>query len=78
VNLAAIRTQVAHLAPSVRDLRIEDQGCSVYAALCTVEGKARCVQFTSAGLLGEPVLLWLPQVKTDMQLATDIAKEFRK
>ena len=78
MNIAAICRRVAELVPAARDISTRDMGKNVHALICTIDGRARCVQFWSMGVWGVMELGWALWPKSDLAIAAEVAKELSR
>ena len=70
MNTAYILLTVCARVPDAKNVRIEPAGGKVFALFCEIDGRARCVQFTSCGLYGDGQYGWHMAPKSDEELAT--------
>ncbi len=78
MNITAICRRVAELVPAAKDIQTRNMGKNVFAFICTIDGRQRCVQFWSAGIYGAQILEWVAWPKSDLAIAGELAKELKK
>ena len=74
MNTTAILKHLQTMAPDAIGPHIEDLGGGVYALICMVGGMWRCVQFSAAGIYGAMYGSMYQAPKTDIELASELAK----
>lgn len=79
MNLHAIARKVQELVPGASDVETREQPGHVYALVCKLGGKTRSVLFDVTGLYGQSITgMFQDWPKSDLHIATEIAKELRK
>jgi hypothetical protein len=75
MNLGLLLRHVGDFVPNAKSLRVETN-IGVHALFAVIAGKTRSVQFTAAGLY--PDDSQTQEVRSELNLASDIARELRK
>jgi len=79
MNLAHITRTVADLVPCAKNVRTRDAGGHVHALVCEIDGKTHSVLFDATGLYGQSITgMFQDWPKSDLHIATEIAKELLK
>ena len=79
MNLAHITRTVAEMVPGAKNVRTRDAGGHVHALVCEIDGKTHSVMFDATGLYGQSITgMFQDWPKSDLHIATEIAKELRK
>ena len=79
MNVATIARKVQELVPCAKNVRTRDAGGHVHALVCEIDGKTCSVLFDATGLYGQSITgMFQDWPKSDLHIATEIAKELRK
>lgn len=77
MNLHSIVKYVGDFVPAAKRIRATTSG-GLYVLRCEIGTRTHTVQFTDVGLYGEEPVISTDGARSEIHIASDIAKELRK